>query len=103
MNKDLIGKRLRKQRELLGFTREQFAEKIQISPQFLAEIENGTKGVSTNTLYKLGEFCSIDYLLFGKQPQIANEVLSVIHKLPQKYIKTVEDLIKSLTELEETS
>ena len=36
-----IGKRLRRQREKINMTREEFAEKACISPQFLAEIENG--------------------------------------------------------------
>ena len=40
MDKKLIGNRLKQQRILLNLTREQFAEKIDISPQFLAEIEN---------------------------------------------------------------
>ena len=40
-----IGKRLRRQREKINMSREAFAEKANISPQFLAEIENGKKGI----------------------------------------------------------
>ena len=53
MEKDIrlqIGKRLRKQREKMNMVREEFAEKAGISPQFLAEIENGKKGMSVDTL-----------------------------------------------------
>ena len=34
-----IGGRIRKQREYLGLTREQFAEKLDITPKFCADIE----------------------------------------------------------------
>ena len=44
-----IGKRLRRHRENMNLTREEFAEKANISPQFLAEIENGKKGMSVDT------------------------------------------------------
>ena len=38
-----VGKRLRRIRSQTKLTREQFAEQVGISPQFLAEIENGKK------------------------------------------------------------
>jgi|GEM_PF-5235536 len=37
IDKMAIGNRLRRQRERLSLTREEFAEQIEISPQFLAE------------------------------------------------------------------
>ena len=40
-----IGGRIRKQREYLGLTREQFAEKLDITPKFCADIELGTNTV----------------------------------------------------------
>lgn len=39
-----IGGRIRKQREYLGLTREQFAEKLDITPKFCADIELGSQG-----------------------------------------------------------
>lgn len=69
MDKKMMGFRLKQQRNLLSMTREQFAEKIDISPQFLAEIENGTKGMSCETFYNICSKCSIsaNFLLFGKE------------------------------------
>lgn len=93
-----IGKRLRRQREKLNMTREEFAEKAGISPQFLAEIENGKKGMSVNTLYKICKNFSIsaDYLLFGL---LSNETLSdsakdVIDNLPAPLLSYTEDIIQ---------
>ena len=65
---ELLGKRLWDYREELKLSREAFAAKCEISPQFLAEIEHGRKGLSVETLYKMCTAFSIsaDYLVFGK-------------------------------------
>lgn len=89
-----IGKRLRKQREKLNLTREEFAEKANISPQFLAEIENGKKGMSVTTLYKIcNNFnLSADYLLFGR---LSNSTFPLTDKsLSEPYLSYTEDIIE---------
>ena len=48
-----IGNRIRVQRELLGYTREEFAEKLNVSSKFCADIEIGVKGMSLDTLCKI--------------------------------------------------
>ncbi|MEE0241086.1 MAG: helix-turn-helix transcriptional regulator, partial [Ruminococcus sp.] len=48
-----MGARIRAQRERLGYTREQLAEKLGVSPQFVADIEYGNKGISIKRLYLL--------------------------------------------------
>lgn len=50
------------------FTREFLAEKADISPKYLYEIEIGQKGCSAYILYRLSEALDIrmDYLLTGK-------------------------------------
>lgn len=62
-----IGHRVRERREFLKLTREELAEKAEISFQFLAEIETGKKSMTTNTLAKLAPALGVsaDYLLFG--------------------------------------
>lgn len=64
-----IGGRIRKQREYLGLTREQFAEKLDITPKFCADIELGTKGMSVPTLCRIATTlaCPPTIFLFGKQ------------------------------------
>jgi len=87
--KQQIGKRLRKQREKVNMTREEFAEKSGISPQFLAEIENGKKGMSVDTLYKISHAFnfSTDYLLFGRR-SVESSYLS------EPYSSYTEDIIE---------
>ena len=90
-NMILIGKRLRKQREKLNMTREEFAEKPGISPQFLAEIENGKKGMSVSTLYKICSSynLSADILLFGRLSHDPDN-----KSLTEPYISYTEDIIE---------
>lgn len=43
INYKLMGERIRRQRELLGLTREQLAEKLDVSAKFCSDIELGVK------------------------------------------------------------
>ena len=65
-----IGGRIRRQREFLGYTREQFAELLDVTPKFCSDIELGVKGMSVQTLYRISEVLrlSTDFiLLFGRE------------------------------------
>ena len=62
-----IGARIRRRREVLGCTREQIAERANISVQFLFDIERGKKSMTALTIVKLAEALSvsIDFMLLG--------------------------------------
>ena len=62
-----VGSRIRKQREYLGQTREQFAELIDVTPKFVSDIELGVKGMSVPTLCRIAKVLglSLDYIMFG--------------------------------------
>lgn len=64
-----IGGRIRRQREFLGYTREQFAELLDVTPKFCADIELGVKGMSVQTLCRISQILrlSTDFILFGKE------------------------------------
>lgn len=70
-----IGLRIRKQREYMGWTREQMAEKLDVSTKFCADIELGNRGMSLETLCKLSRLLhlSCDYILFGKKESSLEE------------------------------
>jgi transcriptional regulator with XRE-family HTH domain len=98
MDKTIIGKRVRHHRESLSLTRDQFAEQIAISVQFLAEIENGTKGMSAETLYKICEVSDIsaDYLLLGRQSAgSATPAMQTLGKIPPQYSEMLEDVLRA--------
>lgn len=80
-----MGTRIRTKRELLGYTREQLAEKLDVSTKFCSDIELGVKGVSIQTLAKLSELLclSTDYILFGESYSDSLE-LNMLNMLCQK-------------------
>ena len=97
LNKQL-GMRVRVQREYLGITREGMCNYVNISPQFLSEIERGVKGVSAETLYKLcdGLSVSADYILMGKEERAdVSAIAKTLSALDAKYIPLAEELLKT--------
>ena len=72
-----IGARIRKQREFMGYTREQFAELIDVTPKFCSDIEIGVKGMSVPTLCRISKTLrlSADYILWGRSPTEREEPL----------------------------
>lgn len=59
--------RIHKHREEAGHTRERFAEKLDVSVSYLAEMERGRTGVSVKNLIAICNLLglSADYVLFG--------------------------------------
>lgn len=66
-----IGEQIKFAREQLKLTQEQFAEKIEVSPQYVSDLERGVVGISVATLKRacivLG--VSADQLLFGTKSE----------------------------------
>lgn len=90
-----IGVRIRKQRELMGYTREALAERLGVSPKFCSDIENGVKGMSVETLCKLSKelFLTTDFVLFGENTVALDDELFNLVKLCKKedsmYLKNI--------------
>lgn len=93
--KSAVGERVRSYRVTNKYTQADFAEKIDISINFLSEIENGKKGMSQETLYKLCEQfdLSADYILFGKN---VSDVSEVSQALDHAELKTLTDFLVSM-------
>lgn len=91
-----IGARIRSQREAFGYTRETFAEMLDITPKFCADIELGKKGMSVPTLCRIASVLklSTDYILFGEdhREHSFSSVLQHCTPLEQKY---AEDILKT--------
>jgi transcriptional regulator with XRE-family HTH domain len=94
-----IGSRIRRQREYLGYTREQFAELLDVTPKFCSDIELGVKGMSIPTLCKIANSLrlSTDYILFGQTEMKPDDSVALLlqscDKTERKY---AEDMLKLL-------
>lgn len=63
-----IGANIKRARESAGFTQEKFSEYIDVSVQYVSDLERGVVGTSIPTLMKICEILNVssDYLLFNK-------------------------------------
>ena len=93
--------RIRKAREDAGYTREQFAELLDVSVSYLAEVERGRTNVSVKTLIKICKLLglSADYVLFGEARAEDEDLLEKLHRLDEKYLPLVTQLINNLLAL----
>lgn len=106
MSKELnieIGRRIRAYRESIGKNREAFSEMIGLSPQFLAEVENGKKGLSAESIYKICTNCemSADYLVLGKLDKqgLKSPLDHVLEEMPGEYVSQYAQVLKAVNEM----
>lgn len=93
--------RIRKAREDMGYTREQFAEKLDVSVSYMAEVERGRTGISVKMLIKICDLLglSADYILFGTDRDSDTLLLDKIHRIDDRYIPLLNRLIAELLAL----
>lgn len=93
-----IGSRIRRQREFLGYTRDDLSEQLSVSVNFCRDIEIGAKGMSVQTLAKLSNILklSLDYILLGESSNTEVEplILMLNSCRPEKR-KYAEDILRS--------
>mgnify|MGYP005772126587 FL=1 len=94
--------RIRKAREQAGYTREKFAELLDVSVSYMAEVERGRTGVSLKTLTAICNLLglSADYLIFGEARQEDELLADKIRRLDRKYVPLVERVLNELLALE---
>lgn len=97
MDWTVIGARIRKQQDKFGYTREQFAEMLGVTPKFCADIELGNKGMSVQTLCKISELLklSADYILFGSEDRAGTFPASLLCGCTPEQCKYAEEILKN--------
>ena len=93
-----VGKRLRSQRENLQMTREQLCELIDVSPQYLSQVERGVKGLSLEKLLVMcdGLGLSTEYVLRGVDALTdISPVVAVLATLDEAHIPLAESILTS--------
>ena len=94
--------RIRKAREDAGYTREKFAELLDVSVSYMAEVERGRTGVSLKTFKAICNLLglSADYLIFGEERDSDEVMLDKLHRLDDKYLPLVDELLNQLLALQ---
>ena len=95
--------RIRKAREELGYTREKFAELLDVSVSYMAEVERGRTGISVKMLVKICGVLglSADYVLFGEDRPNDSLLLDKIHRINDKYLPLLDSMLTELLALSE--
>ena len=93
--------RIRKTREEKGYTREKFAEKLDVSVSYLAELERGRTGISVKMLLKVCNVLglSADYVLFGEERTEDKKRLDSINRIDEEYLPLLDKIINELLSL----
>lgn len=94
-NRIEIGKRVAIIRECMKMSQPKFAELVDISHNFLSQVENGNRGLSGETVARISKMTgySTDYILLGKT---GNNAIS-----PDSRNRIKEHLAESLRILDE--
>ena len=101
-----VGTRIRELREIQNYTREAFAEKIEISSKFLYEIATGKKGFSADTLCRISQALSVscDYIMFGEEVSCkgSEKLVCVLEMIKPNQASRMQDILQILYEMLDT-
>ena len=93
--------RIRKAREDAGYTRETFAEVLDVSVSYMAEVERGRTGISVKMLIKICKVLglSADYVLFGETRTDDELRVDRIRRIDERYLPLLDGVITELLAL----
>ena len=101
-----MGKRVRSRRESLGLSREKLSEYLDVSPQFIADIEYGNKGISIKRFYLLCQVLDVtaDYLLAGnvysnetdrESMLVCEEIMTRVQRCDTKQLEGIREIAEN--------
>lgn len=94
-----IGRRVREARETAGYTQEKLASTIDVSVQYISDLERGIVGLSVQTLIKLCStlHTSSDYILMGKTSELSY-LQRLVQDIPEEEIPFVDKGLATILE-----
>ena len=98
LDKKSIGQRIRAAREQHHWTREELAEKVELSVNTMAEIELGRNGTRLENFVRLCRLLEVnaDYILFGDAPPAAQRVMELLRDRDEETLRVVEKTVAAL-------
>lgn len=92
-----IGEQVRFAREQAKMTQEELAEALEVSPQYISDLERGVVGIAIATLKKLCVVLKVssDQILFGTINKNRNALLSTVcHSLNDEQFDLLLEIIE---------
>lgn len=95
------GQRILVMRNIRGYTREYLAERANISPKFLYEIENGKKGFSAYVLYNICRALKVksDYILAGTEEGFNDKITAALELFEAEEHEHIAEILKHIYEM----
>jgi len=84
-----VGERIQMQRQRLGMSQEELAERIDRATKYCSDIERGMCGMSVETMLAFSEQLnmSLDYMMYGKNDF---HEISTKNPVPKEFIQLME-------------
>lgn len=101
-----IGEQIKRAREKATLTQEQFAERVDVSPQYVSDLERGVVGIS---IAKLKRVCTVlnvssDQILFGSITEDRAIILAEKCKsLPSDQYELLSEIVDRFVEAVESA
>ena len=95
-NNIALGKNIKNIRRSLNYTQEQFAEKLEISSQFLSQVERDIAGISLDTAIKICQIANCSPSLLFKDIITVTNPLEKYELLSENNKKIINDMIEIL-------
>lgn len=91
--KTAMGRRIQQARKAAQITQMRFAEEIDVSTQYISDLERGIVGCSVPTLLKICDVLNVsaDFLLRGQEPQKPSAVSEEFSELSPQELELVEE------------
>lgn len=98
----LLGERIRIARDAAGFTRDDLAKILDMSPVHISGMERGNHGPSLETLVKISKALGVtcDYLLTGDISKAETLLIDKIKVLHPDYLVLVENQVSQLINIQ---
>lgn len=98
------GEQIRRAREERKLTQEQLAERVEVSPQYISDLERGVVGISLPTLKRLCVSLGVssDRILFGQEMQSRAAIAEKCRNLTQEQFALLLDIVDRYTQAIET-
>lgn len=97
INKKILGRKIKEARNSLGLTQAELAEKIEVSQNFLGDIERGIKLPGLPKLILLSNTLklSLDYLFAESLDNVLNEDNDIYYT--DKQMALIKNIVKTIT------
>lgn len=95
-----IGKRIKEGRKKVGMTQEKLAEKIDVSPSYISEIERGSSICSLQVLVDIAHILNLnlEFLVNDiSENNIDSSFAEILNEIPKNYQKLYVTICKNIS------